>query len=275
MIKPPLVLVMDDTGFNADSTNSQVLKNEMETYACLILNPYQYEKLNSIMKGLCLELKKRYNTEEFHFTEMYNQKNNFKAMTKGELLEIVDCFIEIIETLDCGIFVQTVSKNLFDENNELNSAFKHGFQNLQIKNSNKQKVFFVAFLEAKKYIEENYPDAELRKVVCDEGLRKAGSELIVDFANQQIQTPIQISFESSKNLPILQLADFTAWFLTRQKQILSKKTSSYNEIDQEMLKLHERMAPYYRNLPVVTILTDEGVDVQYDTVHDIANNFNK
>lgn len=90
----------------------------------------------------------------------------------------------------------------FDENNELNSAFKHGFQNLQIKNSNKQKAFFVAFLEAKKYIEENYPDTELRKVVCDEGLRKAGTEISIGFENQQIQSPLQISFESSKNLLI-------------------------------------------------------------------------
>lgn len=65
-----------------------------------------------------------------------------------------------------------------------------------------KKLFFVAFLEAKKYIEENYPDAELRKAVCDEGLRKAGTEISMDFANQQIQTPIQISFESSKNLLI-------------------------------------------------------------------------
>lgn len=276
MKQTPIIFVMDDTGFHAQNTESEVLKNEMVTYCGLFLTQEQYESLQQIMQEMCKTLQKNYNTKEFHFTEMYNCKNAFETLSRQEFLEIADTFVSIIEMLDIDIFTQTVPKNIFETHPKLNQAFAHGFKNLQMKNKDKQKAFCLAFLQAKGFVEKYYTHGQLERVICDEGVRKEGSTLTVAFAHKPEQSPITITFESSQENPVLQMADFAAWMLTRAKQILTKNMQTLTETDVSMLALQERLAPYYVNLPTVTLVADAQVQkLPYDTVIDICNQSQK
>ena len=255
MLKEDFICVLDDTGFDASKTNSQVLQNEDVTYVGLVMQEYTYGLLKNFMAAMCAKLYKTYGSSEFHFTDMYNQKGKFKNLSKEEFLEIVETFAEAIHTFDIDIFTQTVPKNIFEQNEALDKGIQHALEILQMKKSQKNKNFILSLTQLKRFMSAMYIQPKLKRIICDEGIRKADSSLEFQFKGSS--DSMLVDFKSSAQTPVLQMADFAAWMLTRSKQILSKKGEELNKVDMSILQCFKNISPSYANLALVVFSPED------------------
>ena len=72
------VLYMDDTGFNAHEKTSKVLQQEKGSFVGLLVSKEQEAWLECVIADLCDNLRRRFNADEFHFTDLYFRKKPFE-----------------------------------------------------------------------------------------------------------------------------------------------------------------------------------------------------
>ena len=120
----------------------------------------------------------------------------------------------------------------------------------------------LAYMKAKQYA-EGEGDA-IEKVVCDEGMRKNGTNITIPTDNCPIE------FKSSKECKILQFADFTAWIVTRAKNIFDKVSvkKELSDTDKQVLEVYEMLKDNFVGLSTF-VLNDEGIcKFSYDDLFD-------
>ena len=108
---------------------------------------------------------------------------------------------------------------------------------------------------------------KLDYVICDEGIRKPNTSAKMP-SNISSEKPIEIQFKSSKEFAPLQLADFVAWSLSRQKQILDKDISKWSDLDVNLLKCFSNLecAIQTNTTMEMDINLDSSGKVPYDTI---------
>ena len=241
MKKKNFILYIDDTGFNPKEKVSVVLQNEKATHVGIIVREELVPELEYIMDGLCSELKKKYNSDEFHFTYIYNHSRAFENIQIEETLDILDTFADIFDKYSLRIVANTInslysfkSANYVDE---INGAIK----SIGLPVNEKSQSFFFTYTKAKQHTEQLTKRAHISNIVCDEGLKKRGTKLTIP------HTGTKIIFEDSAKEKLLQLADYAAWFFTRSKNIIDKvqKTGKLSNIDRAVMLIYEKLSPHY------------------------------
>ena len=265
-------LIIDDTGFNKDQTQSQYLKGERATFCGVIIHEENISATETIVKGLQQEFKRLYGQDEFHFTEM----GGIQDLSLDEFCEIVDSFIELLYEIDAHAFIQSIGDCTYADHPNLKSDLKQKFlSKMQMSQNDKSNCLVLTVLRAKKYIEDIL-GGELVGVVCDEGIRQANTSVKLPL-NTLGQEFINIDFKSSKDFHLLQLADFVAWSLSREKQILSKASNQWTEKDERLIHLFSDLMELYANGTQATLqLSSEKSDnyFPYDEVINIIRNYN-
>ena len=71
---------IDDSGTPGNISKSQYDSKDRKTWVGLILNSEERIEANSQMLGCIDELKSMYNTNEFHFTDIYSGTKAFKGI---------------------------------------------------------------------------------------------------------------------------------------------------------------------------------------------------
>lgn len=257
------VLYVDDTGFNSNEKKSLALKDELTTCAGVLIDKDEEEYFASLVQGLGNLLKDRYGTNEFHFTEIYNRQGAFKEIQFEETLDMLDMFTDFFQMFDLKIFVHTQTGKQKDKQKCLNSMIDDIAPQLHLPKGEKTQSLLLSYFDAKRYVETELKDGKIVKIVSDEGLRKNG-------AAETIQPQdVELEFKSSKECPLLQLADFGAWFLTRTKHILDKASARghLGEADSAVIALGSKMADCYVNLSKRKINLDHLDSFDYDKLH--------
>lgn len=277
MGKDKFYFIVDDTGFNKDKVASEYLKGEKATFCGIILHEDNVFAAERILKAFSKKLEKMFQTTEFHFTEMYNKSEDFKNLESNEFLEIVDAFVDIIYELGIDIILQTIGETTYSDHPNLNADLKNKFlKPMQMTQTDKSNCLVLTVLRAKKYIEDEL-GGELIEVICDEGIRKPNTEVKMP-TNKANERPIKIKFKSSKEYSLLQLADFVAWAISREKQILQKTSKQRTDLDNEMLLiLSDLMRVYVTVTQANVIYMDDKTEslLPYDAVIDLFREDNE
>lgn len=271
MGKDKFYFIVDDTGFNKDKVSSEYLKGEKATFCGVILHKDNVFAAEKILKEFGKKLEKMFKTTEFHFTEMYNKNDDFKNLETTEFLEIIDAFVDLIYELGIDVVLQTIGETTYLDHPNLNADLKNKFlKPMQMTQTDKSNCLVLSVLRAKKYIEDEL-GGELIEVVCDEGIRKPNTEVKMP-TNKAGEQPIKIKFKNSKEYSLLQLADFVAWAISREKQILQKTSKQRTDLDNEMLIiLSDLMQVYVTATQANTFFIDDKTDsvLPYDAVIDL------
>jgi len=254
-------LYLDDTGFNADARYSQTLKDESVSYAGVLVDRELEPYLNNIVSELGKTLKQRYDTSEFHFSHIYNHKGDFENIQLDETLDICEMFADIFTEFDLPIIVHTVNSTPNAKTKNLYNGVDFIASEMHLPINDKSRAMLTTYFMSKKFVEENFKDIKIDKVVCDEGIRKNN-------AKEKIGE-VEVVFKSSNECPILQIADFAAWMLNRTKTILDNisKKHQVNERDKKMLSIFSSIAYNYKNLSKLGINFEDLEKFNYDDTH--------
>lgn len=246
MKKQNFLLYIDDTGLNTKEKTSTILQNEIATHAGVIIPEIAKDDLNNIMTNLGNFLYARYDTDEFHFTDIYNRNGKFKDIQIQETIQILETFTELFKTYNLEIVASTINSLYFEKIEPYTEEINKALKAINLPVNEKSQTLFFTYTKAKQYIEDEYVNPNLYQIVCDEGLRKKGASLSIPGSKTTIE------FKSSADDKLLQLADFAAWFMTRSKNILDKvqRTKKLTELDEEILKIYSQLSPQYINSQV-------------------------
>lgn len=260
------ILFMDDTGFSKDK-NSQILNNEKATMVGLLVKDTDLQNvINDIIKQISV-LDEKYGISEFHFTDMYMRKNGFEAIEGQDSLAFIKAFKEIIKKYDIKIVSQTVTEKMIKDNPQLIAGLDAVLSSLKFKTKGQYKnqgyAYLLNIINAKKYLENQKKYSTLPIVVCDEGLKKDGEEVKL---SGLYFYDVNLHFESSSEDPFLQLADFSAWALSRTKQTIDKlKDKKMKDFENYILSEIQEIVPNYVNLSSATVNADACAD--YDEIY--------
>jgi len=251
------ILFMDDTGFGKDK-NSQVLNDEKATMVGLLVKKNDLQNVIFDIAKQTKVLEEKYGISEFHFTDMYTRRNGFEAISSEDSLNFIKAFKDIIKKYDIKIVTQTVTGQMIKENPVLFAGLDNILSHLEFKTKGDYKnqgyAYLLNLINAKKYLESQKGYSTLPIVVCDEGLKKDGAEVKL---KGMFFYDISLHFESSSEDPYLQLADFTAWALSRTKQSVDKaKDKKMKDFENFILSEIENIVPNYVNLQSGQINTD-------------------
>ena len=257
------VLYVDDTGFNANKKNSKVLQSEIVTYAGVLVNKELEPHLTTIMQNLCSLLKQRYSTTEFHFTDIYNRREPYQNIQFDETLDMLGMFAELFNELDLKIFVHTCNNNVSQNQQTLNQLINVLAPHLHLSQDAKTQAFTIVYLKAQNYLNKQLNSAKITNIICDEGLRKNGAEEIIKNNN------VQLSFKSSAECKLLQLADYAAWYITRAKHIYDKASTNkkLSDADKAVLEIYSQLTDNYVGLSKQKIDIDNLQEFDYDSIY--------
>ncbi len=238
------ILVMDDTGFNHNENQDEFVRQEKNTFCTLLIPEEKFELASKFMNTMCKYLHTRFKTNEFHFCEMYNKKGNFENLSDKEFIALMETFIGFMVSQKIEVITQTYAEFTFNEYPELKEAIiNQTLKPAQVKVNDKTISLALAIIKNKKRVEKEL-NGEIKTIYCDEGVRKPNTSLAMPFGDKSYQ----VEFKNSSETPIIQLADFCAWVLSREKQILQKDQTKLSYKDIEILKIFSLLAYNYTNI---------------------------
>lgn len=259
MKRKNFVLYVDDTGINPKEKTSIVLQNEKATHAGVIIREDLVEPLTDIMTELGNFLYARYDTDEFHFTDIYNRNKKFKDIQIEETLDILRTFTELFKTYSLRIVANTINSMYTEKTDQYKDKINEALKSIKLPTNEKSQSLLFTYTKAKEHVEQLTRRAYISTIVCDEGLKKKGTILKIP------NTDTQIIFKDSADDKLLQLADFAAWFMSRTKNIFDKiqKTKKLNELDEIILNIYSDLSPQYVGQQTKLIISD---DMNYDEI---------
>ena len=239
-------------GFNHNETQDEFVKQEKNTFCTLLIPENKFQLANDFMNTMCTYLNARFKTKEFHFCEMYNKKGSFENLSDEEFIEIMETFIGFMVSQKIEIITQTLADFTFKENPEIENAIVNQIlKPAQVKVNDKTISLALAIIKNKKRVEKEL-NGEIKAIYCDEGIRKPNSSLTMPLGDKMYK----VEFKNSSETPIIQLADFCAWILSRQKQTLQKDEAKLSYKDTEILKVFSLLAYNYSNIKTTHTTTN-------------------
>lgn len=256
-------LFIDDTSFRK-GTSSLVLNNEKVSMVSCLIPENHYPKVQSELSQLLNRLENDYQVDEFHFTDLYNRNGKFKGkdVDPNDTLLYIYRFASMVRKYNIKIITQTITEELTNQNPLLISFIDKIADNLSLPKDNlaqnEARGLILNIIRAKKYINEN-DNGEILEVHCDEGLRKAGTQVELPGL---FQNSLPIFFNSSAKDTPLQIADFVAWSLSRTKQTLAKsQNSKMKEFEEQVLSILSCIVNNYVNIDKVETNTENGINI--------------
>lgn len=234
------VLFIDDTAFATNEKHFETLKSEECCFCSVAINKKLIPALNGYMKEKTDKLFEKYGTREFHFTDMYNRRGDFSGIKIEETLDIVESFAK--DVVDCGmlITVSTINKHSYVDPLQvkiMDNVKKYVLPNVNLPVDNKSMNLILSIIRSNVELKKAFDcDVKISEVICDEGIRKNGNSFQICLEDENID----VKFDSSTN-PLLQFADFAAWFVTRVKHILDKHPQKVKDWEKELLLIYSTL----------------------------------
>lgn len=218
-------IYIDDTG-TPDKSKSKYDSGNWETWVAIILNPNDREKLLDELTLEQSKLKSKFNANEFHFTEIFSGKKQFKNVSLIDRIEIFKLFANIYKKYNSPIFVQSLTDDDVIRNK------MEDFRLLKIDGFDfKKNEHFALWLLLMRIIKHeillNY--SKPIDIFVDAGKQKPNtSQTIKSIKN--VATNSEIKYVDSKKDPLMQFIDFIAFCLNRCRWILMNNKKSESDL---------------------------------------------
>ena len=238
---------IDDTGSPGLPSDPEFLHPERKSWVAVVVPP---EQLSDVMRQFpreLQELRKQTGACEFHFTDIYAGRGEFRNISLGIRLSLFRFMAGIFFDYGFPVLVQTL-----DPTNARSIKDKGGFPdrvgpfNL---NRHQDMALLFLLLRIKFFLEKSRDDDDIvARVFVDEGYKPNGAAIPIS-AWKEIFADGLICFARSNVILPLQLADFAAFCLNRTQLILGKQDLC--ELDKEFLNIISPIVRNYQNIPAI------------------------
>ncbi len=260
------IIYIDESGNSGQKTNSKYASTDLISYYALILSPEARKDALMQMPECLSLLKKEFNAEEFHFTDIYSGRNEFNGIELSKRLQIFWMFADVFRNMQYPILMQSFSPEDYARNHftNLENEYQDGFN---LKN-HKDFALYHLFLRINSEVKKNKNKYSLPfEIVIDEGRRNNGSEQECGLFGDMLKNR-SVSYRSSKEEPLLQLVDFVAFSLNKWKWITQNNKTNF--IDKEFLDICTYADFNTVNMVKRRINTDADIAKLYDKEIDTA-----
>jgi hypothetical protein len=247
-------IFIDDTGSPGIKDAPENFHPERKTWVAIIVPPSQMAEVMEQMPGALDELKRHTGATEFHFTDIYSGRKQFKHVDFQLRLSFFRFMAEIFSIYKFPIFVQTFDPDTLEHlRARSDPKLPDSIPHFDFTSCGDLALFFL-LLQLKEYMQAtpSFPKVKAR-VFIDEGFKKNGTGLRMAVFDG-VFADSQICFAQSSSIFPIQLADFAAFCLNRLQLIGGKQTR--NLLDNELLKILSPVAFNYANIEKKTVAID-------------------
>lgn len=202
---------IDDTGSPGLTTPG--LHSERKSWVAVIVPPHQIiEVMNQVPRALSVLREIGLEDPEFHFTDIWAGKGEFKKLSWDQRLGLFGFMAHIFTTYRFEVIVQT-----FDPDNaaDIRSSAKWPEKLGPLKFSNHEDLALIfALLRVRVHLKERDQGRATACVIVDEGRLQSGKSMAVGGLAPTFVGGA-VLFASSRLVQPIQLADFAAFVLNR------------------------------------------------------------
>jgi len=225
------IIVIDDTGSPGNKNESRFVRQDRKTLVAVFIHKDDRQKLEETISALVGILNIPFGITEIHLTDLINRVKEYSKLKIEDVLEIVEQLSVLLSNLDLPFLVQTCHERTFEENGIIIKG-KPVVENFDFTNTEDQALFML-LIKTKKFMTEQYPN-EYVEIVMDEGRKK--NLAIEKFKMLEgIAVDSQITYLSSHQFTLLQIADIFAYSVNRSQMTLIKENRT--EFDKAIIGL--------------------------------------
>lgn len=248
-------IFIDDTGSPGITDAPLNFHPERKTWVAVIVPPSQIAEVMQQMPQALDELRHLVGADEFHFTEIYSGKKQFKNIDLQVRLGLFEFMAYIFSAYGFPVIVQTFDpETLEDVRLRSGSQFPDSISPFNFSKC-EDLALFILLLRLKWYIKETetYPSTKAR-VFIDEGFKNNGIAIRIPTFDD-VFADGQICFAKSSSIYPIQLADFAAFSLNRVQLLGGREHRS--PLDTRLLEILSPVAFNYINIEQKIIPVDK------------------
>jgi len=233
-------IFIDDTGSPGLQSLSPRLNPDRKSWVAVVIPPSQMPDVLLQLPEAIEELRRLTGATEFHFSEIYQGKREFKGIDLAVRLNLFKFMAFIFKTYMFPVFVQTFDpESLKLVRSRAPFPEKVGPFDLS-KVEDASLLFLLIWL--KKYLVGQDGTA---RVFVDEGYKKAGVAISTPVFDG-VFTDSSVYFARSNSMTPIQLADFAAFALNREQLLLVKE--ELKDLDIQLLQIFEPIVKNFQNI---------------------------
>jgi hypothetical protein len=239
-------IFIDDTGSPGITDAPTNFHPERKTWVAVIVPPSQIAEVMQQMPQALDELRQSVGADEFHFTDIYSGKKQFKNVDLQVRLGLFEFMAYIFSAYRFPVIVQTFDpETLADVWSRSGGQLPDSLPPFDFTQCEDLALFFL-MLRLKWYMKETetYPNTKAR-VFIDEGFKNNGIIIRIPTFDDAFADG-QICFAKSSSIYPIQLADFSAFSLNRVQLIGGRDQRS--PLDTRLLAILSPVAFNYVNI---------------------------
>jgi hypothetical protein len=244
---------IDDTGSPGLNSSLPPLDPERKTWVAVLVQPSDLPQVLRASQETANEIRELIGVSELHFTDIVSGKNEFRNVSVDTRLTLFELMSEIFRLYKFPIFVQTFDPSSLD-NLRLRQQFPRNLGPFDFGKPADVSLLFLLIM-LRKYVEKNRKDKTTKAhIFIDEGYKKSGLAISVPFWSD-VFADGNIKFVSSSRVHLIQLADFAAFAINRQKMVL--RNDKLSSIDQILMRLISNARLNAQNIPGIELDPDD------------------
>ncbi len=246
------LFVIDDSGSPGNSSQSKLLKSTRYSSVAVFISKDIRLALSVKITDL-IESYSYLGIQEFHFTDLLNQRKEYKDLSRDEVKRIFEKFTTVLETFQFGVIIQTMTPDTLAEN----GLKGEGYLTLE------ENTLKFTILRILLYVRDINPIRNF-EILSDEGIGKKGSHRVYNELSAYTDKP-QVSFLASHDNPLLQVADYYAFCLNRFQLLAIKPMRTIFDIWFMEIANRAFHLSFTSGFRPVLINSDAGYD-EYDQI---------
>jgi len=243
---------IDDTG-SPGGSSSRLLPTSRKTWVAVVIPPSQTRETYKRFGALVTFLKKTFSVSELHFTDIYGGNREFAKVEWENRLGIFDTMAKSFGEYRYPILIQSLEPSQLSEwKTRLQLPNALGVFNFK---KVEDTALFLLLMKVRIHLQNSQViEPGTAHVFIDEGWKKNGVGLQSAALFGSIFDRQKICFGCSKDIILLQLADFAAFVLNRMQisggkdivkpkerhflQVVQPVISLYHDVSRMRLKIH-------------------------------------
>lgn len=218
-------IYIDDSGSPGQVSANSHLAPDTKIWAAVILCEEEKIFIDEIIKLALKKIQLEPPISEFHFTEIYSGKNEFKGVDPELRLNIFKLFVELYNNINPYVIITAAGEGTLK-----NSGFSESYINTKVDGFNfcnpGDYALNTLLLLIDGYFAENYKDDDISvEIFIDEGRQKANT---IQKLNNFVGVCKELNYKSSTNEYGLQFIDFIAFYINRVQNNFSKSRSEFD-----------------------------------------------
>jgi hypothetical protein len=255
-------VAVDDSGTPGVTPKSSSLHADRKTWAAVIVPPAAVSGLRRGLEIFIDGVRGDY-ADELHFTDIYNGRRAFRSIAIEKRYELLDLMANMFRAFKLPIIIQTCSPEHLAEIRAEMADWPARMPWFKLDDHEHVALLFL-LCQVRMFIrQQSKVLPRPLPLIIDEGLQKSGNELLMS-GWADLFAGGRATFRSSRQTPLLQLADFAAFVVGRVQWIASAGISKHR--DREFLKIVSPERLWVVNLPAAVLRADENSAGEYERV---------